>query len=139
MRSPSKSNPFFLRPVALLFLLWTFSSVFARVPLVRRQSNVESQWLQAFPGVVDDGPKMMGNNLSNEQVVADTYPVCCTQKEYLIEKTFSTCEGGMSFFLNLILIIFLLFFFSNPHSFLLYLYLYGRKVKRKKGTESNKI
>lgn len=99
MRSPSKAS--FLGTVALLFLLFTgsISSVFARVPFVRRQSNVESQWAQALPGVVD-GPEM-GNNILNEQVMADTYPVCCTRKESLIEKTLSICEEGMSFYLNL--------------------------------------
>lgn len=102
MRSPSKAS-FLGTMIAILFLLCTgsISSVFARVPLVRRQSNVESQWAQALPGgvVVVDGPEM-GNNILNEQVLADTYPVCCTRQESLIEKAITICEKGMSLSFN---------------------------------------
>lgn len=119
MRSPSKAS--FLGAATLLFVLCTgsISSVFARVPLVRRQSNVESQLVQALPGAVD-GPEM-GNNILSEQVVADTYLVCCTRKESLIEKTLSTCEEGMSFSLNLHL--------SLPR------YVFVREKSEEKGTE----
>lgn len=106
MRPPPKLS--FLGTVALLFLLCqgSISYVFARVPLVRRQSNVEGQGAQAFPGVSDDPLDPLGNNILNEQVVADTYPVCCEQKESLIEKTTTICERGMSFSLNLQVIFF---------------------------------
>lgn len=102
MRSPSKAS-FLGTMIAILFLLCTgsISSVFARVPLVRRKSNVESQWAQALPGgvVVVDGPEM-GNNILNEQVLADTYPVCCTLQETLIETAITICEKGMSLSFN---------------------------------------
>lgn len=64
MRSPSKAS--FLGTVALLSLLCTSTiySVFARVPLVGCQSNVDSYWVQALPGVVD-GPELL-NNILNE-------------------------------------------------------------------------
>ena len=126
MRSPSKAV--FLRTVALVFLLCTFSSVFARVPLVRRQSIVESQWDQDSPAVAD-GPRRK-NNILNEQVVAGPYRVCCSRNEPLIVKAFSVCEDGM------ILIIFFLFSSQTllpiyTYLFLPRMYLYGRKVKRK--------
>lgn len=114
MRPPPKFP--FLGTVALLFLLCTgsISSVFARILLVRRQSNVESQWAQAFPGVGDSPLGPLGNNVLNEQVVAVTYPVCCTVKESLIEKSSSVCERGMSFSLNLQVIFFCSPFLLEP-------------------------
>lgn len=117
MRPPPKLP--FLGTVALLFLLCTgsISSVFARVLLVRRQSNVESQWAQAFPGVGDSPLGPLSNNVLGEQVVADTYPVCCTVKESLIEKSSTVCERGMSFSLNLQVIFLFSLFFSNPYTF----------------------
>lgn len=135
MRSPSKAA--FLRTVALVFLLCIISSVFARAPLVRRQSTVESQWDQGLPAVAD-GPKMK-NNILNEQVVADPYRVCCTRKETLIAKVFSVCEDGMSFYLNFD---FFFFFFSNPSTHL-YLpipssYVFVREKSEEKGREPHR-
>lgn len=71
------------------------------------------------------------------KVVVDTYSVCCTRIESLIEKTVSICEKGMFFSLNLLIVFFS--FSSQPllpnclyliYSFLV-MYLYGRKVKGK--------
>lgn len=141
MRSPSKAS-FLGTMITILFLLCTgsISSVFARVPLVRRQSNVESQWAQALPGgvVVVDGPEM-GNNILNEQVLADTYPVCCTRQESLIEKAITICEKGMSLSFNFTgyYYFFLPLSSQTPSTFYTYLFLpryvicNGEKVKRK--------
>lgn len=131
MRSPSK--PSFLGTVVallLVFLLCTgsISSVFARVPLVRRQSNngVETQWAaHTLPGVVDGpgpgpGPEMGNDNNNilnnNEQVLADTIPVCCTLKEPLIEKTSTICEQGNYGLssLSILQVLFDFFFLSLP-------------------------
>lgn len=117
MRYSSKAS--FLRAVALLFLLCTLSSVFARVPLVRRQSNVESLWALDLPGGVDGTE--MENNKMNEQVVADKYPVCCQQIESLIDRTYLNCEGGMSFSLQFTNLIF--FSFSSQTLLPIYLHL----------------
>lgn len=93
MCSPARA--FFLGTIALFFHFCTFPSVLALVPMVRRQLNVESQWAQALPGVID-GPEMeTGGGIV--EVVADINLVCCTVIESVIEKTSTLCEGGMSF------------------------------------------
>ena len=111
MCSPARS--FFLGTLALFFHFCTFPSVLAPVPLVQRQLNLESQWARDLPGVIDG--LEIENGGGNEQYLADTNLVCCTVTESLIEKTFATCEGGMSFSC-LSLFLFFLFFFI-PLSF----------------------
>lgn len=92
MCSPARA--FFLGTMALFFHFYAFPSVIALVPLVRRQSNFESQWAQALPGVIDGFEVETGGG--NGEVVADANLVCCTLRESLIEKTSSVCEGGVS-------------------------------------------
>lgn len=112
MCSPARS--FFLGTIALFFHFCTFPSVLAPVPLVQRQLNLESQRAPDLPGVID-GPEIE-NGGGNEQVLAGTNLVCCTVTESLIEKTFATCEGGMSFPCLSLFLFFLLLFFL-PLSF----------------------
>lgn len=118
MCSPARA--FFLGTIALFFHFCTFPPVLAPVPLVQRQLNFESQLARDLPGVID-GPEME-NGGGNEQVLADTNPVCCTVTESLIVKTFATCEGGMSSsclsFFPFFSLFSPIFFWSNPETLL---------------------
>lgn len=114
MCSPARS--FFLGTIALFFHFCTFPSVLAPVPLVQRQLNLESQRALDLPGVID-GPEIE-NGGGNEQVLADTNLVCCTVTESLIEKTSTTCEGGMSFPCLSLFLFSPTFLWSNPETLL---------------------
>lgn len=118
MCSPARA--FFLGTIALFFHFCTFPSVLAPVPLVQRQLIFESQQARDLPGVID-GPEMEDGG-GNEQVLADTNPVCCTVTESLIVKTFVTCEGGMSSSCLSLFLFYPLFsptfFWSNPETLL---------------------
>lgn len=90
----SPARAFILGTIALYFHFCTFSSALAFIPLVRRQSNIESQWAQTLPAVID-GPKEESGR-GNDEVVAGTNMMCCTTKEIFLEKPSTTCERGVS-------------------------------------------